>query len=86
MSQTLRVWNLTDPDLPSELHIVRDVFLKGQQFPTYTQTVENSTPRNDRGRNESLHDYFARKKMKCFCRKCRDDQKRAALENNGRLL
>ena len=69
-----RVYNIDDPDLPESLHEVRKVFSKPQP------------PKNDRGRNETLHDYFTRHKLKCFCRECRAKIKAAEAEKQQGLL
>lgn len=59
MSSLVKIWELDDPELPKDLFMLRDVFLPKPK------------PVNDRGYKESLHDYFQRKNIKCFCNKCR---------------
>lgn len=55
-----RIWEVGDADLPEVFHPVRKVFM--------AKPVEQKDGRKE---GESLHDYFTRKKMKCFCNNCR---------------
>lgn len=61
----VRVYKITDPDLPEELHTVRDVF-NGTIKPEPPEE-----PKNTREPSEGLHDYLTRKGIKCFCKLCR---------------
>lgn len=78
-----RVWLLTDPDLPEELHIVRDIFMAEpgelEQVGMFTNrqapAKKDEPPKRNNDANgvplqESLHDYFTRKSLMCFCRQC----------------
>lgn len=53
--------------------LIYDIFFKGgtQPMPQKKEEV-NENPRKE---GESLHDYFTRKGMKCFCNDCRQKSK-----------
>lgn len=61
----MRVYRVTDPDLPEELHVVRDV------FTNKTKPEPPEELKNTREPGEGLHDYLTRKGIKCFCKLCR---------------
>ena len=59
----VRVYRLTDPDLPENLKPIKDIFMGDVK-----ETPEVKDPREP---GESLHDYLTRKNIKCFCNDCR---------------
>lgn len=66
----VKVWTINDPDLPKELHKVREVF---------SQPPKQKEPLSTRGEKEGLHDYFMRKGLKCFCPDCRKTKQQKIL-------
>lgn len=62
-----RLWKVDDPDLPENLHMIREVFMKPAEEPKREPVVQ----KDGRKEGESLHDYFMRKGIKCFCNQCR---------------
>ncbi len=87
----IKVWELTDSNLPESLNHVKAIFLSKELSPASGQEVDKKpTPPvlhvSDRARGEGLHDYLTRKNIKCWCRKCRDGLKQQALENNLSLI
>jgi hypothetical protein len=58
-----KIWDIKDRDLPKIFYPIRDIWLpKEEQYYS-------------RKKSESLHDYFIRKKLPCFCRNCVKERK-----------
>lgn len=76
----MKVWDMRDLDLPLELQTVRYIFT-GQLADD--KLGETHSPR---ARNESLHDFFTRKGLKCFCKNCKKERAKDVLSKQQVLL